>query len=226
MSDQKPPPKLSLPQRALLLILMAENAELCNADIRTKYMPNLELSGKPRTQLSDELKFIDCRKGPKNANFFTLTEEGWRWCREELAQSAPAGARAGGEALYAVLGGLGQFLDRTGFSLAQIFGGLPIVVEGGTSDVPPTPDEIEQAIRRAYRKLTESAGAWIKLADIRDELGDIPKPQVDGVLKLMTRMPGVQVEEQTNQKQLDVRDRAAAVNIGGRDQHILAIGES
>jgi hypothetical protein len=223
-----PDPKLSLPQRALLLILMAENAELSNADIAEKYAPGLKLAGKPRVQLADELKFIESRKGPKNANFFTLTEEGWRWCREELERTAPSAAGSGGYALYAVLGGLGHFLDRTGFSLAQVFGGLPIVDQptGGASTVPPTADEIEQAIRRAYRKLADPAGAWIGLADIRDALGDIPKPQVDGVLKLMTRMPGVQIEEQTNQKQLDARDRAAAVKIGGRDQHLLAIGES
>jgi len=209
---------------------MAENAELCNADIKEKYAPGLILKGKPRVQLADELKFIESRTGPKNANFFSLLDEGWRWCREELERTAPPSAGSGGEALYAILGGLGRFLDRTGYSLAQVFGGLPIVVDDqateGAAAVPPTADEIEQAIRRAYRKLADPPGAWIGLAEIRDELGDIPKPQVDGVLKLMTRMPGVQIEEQTNQKQLDLRDRAAAVKIGGRDQHILAIGES
>ncbi len=209
---------------------MAENAELCNADIAEKYAPGLKLSGKPRTQLADDLKFIECRKGPKNAFYFSLLDEGWRWCREELARTAPPAAGSGGEALYAVLGGLNRFLDRTGYSLAQVFGGLSIVVDDqpteGASTVPPTADEIEQAIRRAYRELADPAGAWIGLADIRDKLGDIPKPQVDGVLKLMTRMPGVQIEEQTNQKELEARDRVAAVKIGGRDQHLLAIGES
>ncbi len=51
----------------------------------------------------------------------------------------------------------------------------------------------------------------------------MPKPQVDAVLRLMARMPSIRVEEETNQKNLDSRDREAAVTIGARAQHMLAI---
>jgi hypothetical protein len=79
------------------------------------------------------------------------------------------------------------------------------------------------AIRRAYRRLAEPIGSWVGLADIRDELGGIPTREVDGVLRLMVRIPGVRIEEETNQKALTRRDRDAAVVIGQRDQHVLAI---
>ena len=49
-----PDMKLSLPERALLLILMAENGELCNAEIRERYGPGLVLTGKHRQRLVDE----------------------------------------------------------------------------------------------------------------------------------------------------------------------------
>ncbi|MGI5246741.1 hypothetical protein [Dactylosporangium sp. CA-139066] len=224
--------KLSLPERALLLILMAENGELSNADIRERYAPGLELTGKNRKRLVDE-KFIECRKGPRNAFYFSLADEGWSWCRQELSQAAPKNPGSAGHALYAVLGGLERYLTRTGHSLAQVFGDVPASTEppaatsglpAATSGLPvPPADEIEQAVRRAYRKLAEPAGSWIGLADLREQLGDIPRRDVDGVLRLMTRMQGVQIEEETNQKSLEPRDRAAAVRIGGRDQHVLAI---
>jgi len=224
-----PEPKLSLPERALLLILMAENAELSNPQIKEKYAPGLELTGKNRLRLIDA-KLIECRKGARNAYFFSLGDAGWRWCREELTSAVPQGAGSAGHALYAVLSGLDRYLGRTGRSLAQVFGdqpeneqGLPAVASEPAVSGGMTADEIEREIRRAYRRLADPAGSWVGLADIRDQLGAVPKPEVDGVLRLMVRMPGVQIEEETNQKALTRRDRDAAVNIGDRDQHVLAI---
>jgi hypothetical protein len=223
---------LSLPQRAVLLILMAENAELSNPEIKDRYAPGLELTGKNRLGLVDA-KLIECRKGPRNAYIFTLADEGWRWCREELGREVPRGAGSAGHALYAVLGGLERYLDRTGRSLAQVFGTEPDydqtpveIADEAPPAAKPTADEIERAIRRAYRKLATPSGEWVALADIRDQLADVAKREVDGVLRLMARMPGVQIEEETNQKALTQRDREAAVNIGDRDQHVLAIGGS
>ncbi|GAA2600335.1 hypothetical protein GCM10010399_33940 [Dactylosporangium fulvum] len=220
--------KLSLPERALLLILMAENTELSNPQIEKKYAPGLKLTGKNRQRLVDE-KLIECRKGARNAYFFTLAEEGWHWCRQELTRAVPPNSGSAGHALYAVLGGLDRYLDSSGRSLAQVFGGQPELEQPKIIAGPPSPaasstaDEIEQAIRRAYRKLADPAGSWVGLADIRQELNGIPKREIDGVLRLMTRMQGVQIEEETNQKALEQRDRDAAVRIGSRDQHVLAI---
>jgi hypothetical protein len=214
--------KLSLPERALLLILMAENAELSNRHIRERYSPGLELTGKSRRKLMDA-KLIEGRLGERNAYFFTLADEGWRWCREELSRPAPKSPGSGGFALYAVLHGLDRYLKHSRLGLADVFGTLPAVAEEPPPAATVAADDIEQEIRRAYRKVAQPAGGWVGLAEIRDQLGGIPKREVDGVLRLMTRMPGVQIEEETNQKSLTQRDRDAAVRIGSRDQHVLAI---
>lgn len=216
----------------LLLILMAEDAELSNREITEKYARGLELTGIPRKQLVDE-KLIECRKNGR-AYFFTLSDKGWSWCREELTRTVPNGSGSAGHALYAVLGGLDRFLQRTGHSLAHTFGNPPDSLGDRpdsdlrpVDDVPtarPTADEIEREIRVAYRRLAAAPGSWVSLADIRDQLPGFAKQEVDGVLRLMVRMAGVQIEEETNQKALTHRDRAAAVSIGGRDQHVLAIG--
>jgi hypothetical protein len=223
--------KLSVPERALLLILLAENAELSNPEIEEKYSPGLTLTGKNRHKLIDA-KLIECRKGARNAYFFTLADDGWRWCREELTRAVPQGAGSAGHALYSVLGGLDRYLNRTNRSLAQVFGNQPDTEQAPAnlldqipSTTPHTADEIEREIRRVYRKLAPTAG-WVGLADIRDNLAGFSRREVDGVLRLMARMPGVQIEEETNQKALTPRDRDAAVNIGNRDQHVLAIGSS
>jgi hypothetical protein len=224
-----PDPKLSLPQRALLLILMAENAELSNAQIREKYAPGLELTGKPRVQLVDE-KLIECEKRERNAYFFKLADEGWNWCRKELTRAVPENSGSAGHAFYAVLRGLDRYLGRANLKLKQVFGTephpeqAPAVGEEPASAATAPADEIEREIRRAYRKVDKSPSGWATLADIRDRLPGFAKRDVDGVLRLMARMPGVQIEEDTNQKTLTQRDRDAAVNIGDRDQHVLAIG--
>jgi hypothetical protein len=222
MSDQTPPElKLSLSERALLLILMAENTELSNPEIRKSYAPGLELTGEDRKKLV-EAKLVECRRGARGAYFFTLADDGWAWCRAELAAATPKSPGSGGIALYSVLGGVDRHLRRTGLSLAQIFGDSAPPA-GDLVSATVAADDIEVMIRRAYRELADPAESWVGFADIRAALPDVPRRDFDGVLRLMVRMPGVWIEEETNQKTLKERDRAASVRIGGRDQHVLRI---
>ncbi|WP_306211635.1 hypothetical protein [Actinoplanes sp. RD1] len=229
---------LSLAERALLLILLAENGELSNKQIEERYAPSLKLTGKSRLKLVDA-KLIECRK-EKNSFHFSLAENGWYWGREELTREVPRGSGSAGQALYAVLRRLGHYLYRTGHSLAQVLGDQPgddrrepenSRAEAGQGAAPaipaararPAADEIDKRVRRAYRELAEPAGGWIGLADLRDRLPDLTRAELDGVLRLLARMPGVLVEEETNQKGLTTRDRDAAVVIGNRDHHVLMI---
>jgi hypothetical protein len=220
--------KLSLPERALLLILMAENGELSNKQIEEKYAPGLRLTGRSRLKLVDA-KLVECRK-EKTSFYFSLADGGWHWGREELTREAPRGSGSAGQALYAVLGRLGHYLDRTGRSLAQVLGDQPeddrrAVERPAPASPHPAADEIEKRVRRAYRELADPAGSWVGLADLRDRLDDLGRDDLDGVLRLMARMPGVLVEEETNQKGLTSRDRDAAIVLGNRDHHVLSIGE-
>ncbi|GAA2676788.1 hypothetical protein [Actinoplanes palleronii] len=221
--------KLSLPERALLLILMAENAELSNKQISENYAPGLQLTGKSRIKLV-EAKLIECRREGRSF-LFSLADGGWWWGREELTREVPKGAGSAGQALYAVLKRLDHYLDATGRSLAQVLGVQPESDDrpaGPVATAPasrPAADEIEKRVRRAYGELAKAAGDWVGLADLRQHFGDVATADLDGVLRLMARMPGVHLEEETNQKGLEGRDRAAAVVIGSRDHHALAIEE-
>ena len=98
--------KLSLPERALLLILLAENGELSNKQIEEKYAAGLKLTGRSRLKLVDA-KLVECRK-EKNSFYFSLADDGWYWGRQELTRDVPQGAGSAGQALYAVLLQLGK----------------------------------------------------------------------------------------------------------------------
>lgn len=114
--------------------------------------------------------------------------------------------------------------DNAEAILASLESRLAAPTPGGDGPaLEDTPVGLENRIRDAYDRLSGGQETWVGLADLRDEIGDADRAAVDGVLALMARMPGVMVEEETNQKTLTQRDRDAAVNIGARDQHVIGI---
>lgn len=89
---------------------------------------------------------------------------------------------------------------------------------------PTTNPAHETAVRDAVARLSGGRDEWVGLADLRAELGSMSRDEQDTVLRQLAITPGVQVEEETNQKGLRPVDRDAAVHIGGRDQHVIKIG--
>ncbi|GIJ46995.1 hypothetical protein Val02_38810 [Virgisporangium aliadipatigenens] len=221
--------KLSQPEFALLLILMIENRGLSNNEIGELYADSLKPKKPSWTKLNDaKVMQTDTNVKPF---VHTLTDKGWHFLGERLGDAAGPRSGSYGLGLFAVLNGLGRYLDRTGRSLAQVFGGLPDTAPAAEAPAPvrasaPAADQIELSVRRAYRELARPAGSWVGLADLRERLVDVPRRDLDGVLRLMSRFPDVSLEEETNQKALTPRSREAAVRIGDRDQHALAIDAS
>jgi hypothetical protein len=226
MSEQR----FSLPETAVLLVLMAEAREISNPELKERY--GLTLDGKERRRLN-ELKLVDSRKQGR-AFAHMLTDAGWAWCVSELgAVSPPPRAGSAGGALYAILAGLGRHLDRANLSLADVFAPadpLPPSASAAlpaSSPAPPAtpPDvDVEARVRTAYQELAAQPGGWVKLAPVRQRLGDLPRAEVDAVLVEMSRQQGVAIVPESNQKTLSAEDRGSAVRIGGQDKHLLSIG--
>lgn len=90
--------------------------------------------------------------------------------------------------------------------------------------------QIELRIRDAYSRINVRHGGrdggYVVLSDLRGELGDIPREDVDHVLTLMSRQQGVHLQGENNQKALEPRHRAGAVRIGNRMKHHLSIPDS
>lgn len=101
-------------------------------------------------------------------------------------------------------------------------------MEEAVKSVTAKPEPVtttEARIRSAYENLSASPGAWVGLAALRDALSDIPPLQIDYVLVRMERLVGISIAPEENQKTLTQRDRDAAVEIGGKKKHLIAIDD-
>jgi hypothetical protein len=205
---------LGIRQRAILLILMAEAAEVGNPELHARY--GVKLDGRFRYQLN-ELGLVASRKVGK-AYAHELTDKGWHWCAEELGAEPPARAGSAGGALYALLAGLGRYLDGTGLGLAELFGPA-----APTAPASPPPPDVEARIRDAYRRVVAKPRDWATLTDVRLLLGDVDRADVDAALRAMYTASGIDIAPEPNRKALTPDDHAAAIHIGGEDRHLLAI---
>jgi hypothetical protein len=228
-----PDEKLSLPQTAVLLVLMAQARGIPNPELKQHY--GLDLNGKDRLKLND-LKLVDSLKEGR-AYTHVLTDKGWAYLTEEIRHGMARPTGSAGAALHALLAGLQGFMDRSDLRLGDIFTPLddPAPVDASAPSVDrvasPMPStkgviepDIELRIRAAYDQLAAEPGIWVSIPRLRSLLGQTPRADVDNALRRMILMPDVNIAPESNQKTLSVQDREAAVTIGDQDNHLLWIG--
>ncbi|MFC3451395.1 hypothetical protein [Amycolatopsis speibonae] len=207
-----PDRKLNAKQRAVMLVLMAEGRELSNTEMDELY--GLRLTGQDREQLDDQDLVTSGRSG--NGPFVLgLTDSGWGWCADELTAGRPNASRQEslGKALYAVLAGLGRYLEDVERGLADVFSCVP-------------DESVEDRIRAIYRKLAERPGDYVSLTDLRQELNGVSRAETDKALLNLNQEEGVTLAPEEDQKLLAEHDRAAALHLGTQDIHLLAIESS
>jgi hypothetical protein len=185
------------------MALMALNEEVTNRVFKERC--GFTLDGEARRRLNDAgLVKSEMRE---RAYWHQVTDDGWAWCWDEMAQPAPDRSDSGTRALYAVLAGLRRYLDRADLRLADMFG----------------VDPLEARIRAAYRQLAQAPGDWVGLAKVRELLNGAPTAEVDDALRRLEREPDVHIVPETDQRQLTPADRSAAVRIGGKENHLLKV---
>jgi hypothetical protein len=197
-----PDERLTLKERCVLLVLMAEAREMTNADLHA--VAGLRLDGKDRIHLN-ELGLVTSEQVGRPF-VHELTDKGALRCVEELSGERPARSGSAAGALYAILKGLRRHLDDTGHTLPEIF-------------KPDVPGQVEAA----YADITGGTGESIRLAVLRERLAGVPKGDVDRALELLARRADVHVRAETDQKTLTDDDRKAAVVLGGTPRHRLTI---
>ncbi|MDP9848287.1 hypothetical protein [Streptosporangium lutulentum] len=237
MSDKK----LSIPEISALVVLMVEAKEVSNPELKEHH--GLTLDGKARRHLN-ELKLVDSWKDGR-AYAHVLTDLGWARMAEELhAGTVPLLPGSAGAMARALLIGLQGFMKRTDHRLADIFQprndsdagdssvpaaesevevSTPAAVAASPAPAATSTPDIEARVRAAYTELAREPGTWVSLTKIRPLLGDATRAEVDDVLTLMNRMPGVNIVPESNQKTLTQQDRDAAVTIGDQAKHFLSI---
>lgn len=118
--------------------------------------------------------------------------------------------------------------------LRQADPNFPGVRQGGAGVGPGrvavggTDAEVETAIQEAYtriagRMVTGDSG-YVKIADVRRILGErYDRQTVDRVLDKMIERPDVTMYAEPQPAAITAADRAAAVEIGGEDRHVIRI---
>jgi hypothetical protein len=208
-----------MPERAAMLVLMAVNREVRNAELKGDY--KIDLKASAREKLNRE-GLIKSRK--QGGSFFhELTEKGWAWARAELSQSAPPRSGSLGGALYAVMNGLGAGLERHGLTLADLFGGSSVATPEVSKSGLPRASSLADQVKAAYRQLAKQPHDWIYLSALRPLINGASKAEVDSALKEMYRHKQINLTLKEDQKTLTAPERAAAIRLGVADMHLISM---
>lgn len=194
-----------------LFVLMGLSRAASNTELHE--VAGIRIDGAVRRQLNDE-RLVESTRAAGNAPYVhELTDRGWNRCEELLTAERPVRAGSLGNALHAVLGGLDRYLRRQNLRLADVF----------QPTVEIHRDELEPHIRKAYATLASRPRDWVRLADLRAMLNGAAREDVDSVLREMSRAKQAHLVPDSNRKVLTDADHAAAIRIGGENNHLLAI---
>ena len=203
-----------IPERAVMIALMALNRETRNADLKERY--RLDLKKAAREKLNGE-GLVQSRWLPGRGFAHELTDAGWAWVVAELeAQKVPRGAGSAGGALYALLNGLKVALEARGMVIQELF-------DQSEPVAPQQPGSLRERIRQAYRSLASLPRDWVELRDLRAQLGDWPRREVDLELARMFREKEVNLTLHEDRGGLTQADRDAALRLGVEDMHLISM---
>ena len=125
------------------------------------------------------------------------------------------------------MGGRGSKGHRSRLSLSRE---LPIeqAPQEPTRSAPAVDAPIEEwdrHIQCAYEQIVRTTGSeWVRLTDLRKQLGDIPKAAQDTILKALRQAnPDVHFAPDSNRKVLTAQDHDSAHLIGGEPNHLVSI---
>ncbi|MEU0529906.1 hypothetical protein [Amycolatopsis tolypomycina] len=206
--------RLGQKQTAAMFTLMVLGREVTNQELAE--VVGFTLTGTERTGLN-KLGYVDSdRTGPKRSFVHLLSESGWAWCEKELAAGGPPPQRGQSPlatALYVVLGGLGEYLDRENLRLVDVF-------------TPADSTPLADRIRVAYRELVKEPRGWVGLGQLRSKLGGAAAAEVNAALLELSSTGEAHLVPEENRKALTAADREAAIRIGGEDNHLISIEAS
>jgi hypothetical protein len=230
MTTDNDRPNFSASQIQALVVLMAEARSLDNNAL--KELAGSSLTGKENDNLVD-LGLVETDRSQRPYSH-TLTDAGWHFVRELHLTPPPTGSAT--KSLFTLLTNLNRSLERLGISYGEFFKRTaeevqrvspPKKASPRKATSSPKAKDPEQAIRAAYQKLATEAGGWVGLADLRKGLKSkgILRANIDEALRAMARQSGVRIIPVADTKNLTRSDKMAALEIGGEDNHMIAIGQ-
>ncbi|MCY4633324.1 MAG: hypothetical protein OXG04_02240 [Acidobacteria bacterium] len=202
-----------IPERAVMIALMALNRETLNTELKRRY--RLELKKPARDKLNRE-GLVQSRRLPGKGFAHELTDAGWAWVVAQLDAPAPLRTGSAGGALYALLNGLRVALDARGMVIQELF-------DQSEPTAPQRTGELRDRIRQAYRNLSSRPWDWVELRELRVQLGDWSRREVDLELTRMFREKDVNLTLHEDLRRLTEADRNAALRIGVDDMHLISM---
>ena len=199
-----------IPERATMIALMALNRETPNAELKRRY--GIDVRKAVRVRLNEDGLLQSRRRGAKGY-VHELTDAGWAWAVAELDAPVPTRAGSAGGGLYALLNGLKVALDAREMLLQELF----------APRAPKPPGSLRDRIRQAYRSLAPRPWDWVELRDLRVQLGDWPRREVDIELIRMFREKDVNLTLHEDRGRLTQADRDAALRLGVDDMHLISM---
>ncbi|MGY3515080.1 hypothetical protein ACVMYR_02055 [Micromonospora sp. PTRAS2] len=211
---------LTASESAILVVLMAEAREVLNTELRERYHLDVR---KPQRDKLTRLHYVASRKSG-STYALQLDDKGWVRMQSDL-DFALRGASALGAALTALQANLrDRVLARSGCAtLAELFAVTDVRASAPTAAADPA-GALTARVVSAYRALADAPGAWVSLRRLRPFFADVPREDLDEALRRLSRSEGVAIAPESNQKTLTEVDIAAALRLGGQDNHLLAIG--
>ena len=202
-----------IPERAVMIALMALNKETRNAELKHRY--GLDLKKAARVKLNRD-GLLQSRRLSGKGFAHELTDAGWVWVVAQLGAKVPPRAGSAGGALYALLNGLKVALEARGMVIQELF-------ERSEPTPPRQPGSLRERIRQAYRSLASRPRDWVELRDLRAQLGDWPRREVDLDLTRMFREKEVNLTLHEDRGRLTQADRDAALRLGVDDMHLISM---
>ncbi len=150
------------------------------------------------------------------AKYVILKERAWDWAVKNLDAKLSDKSPESGPVLERVLSLLKAYMETNNVSLYEFIRGM----KQDTEEV----ENIGGRIREAY--LQASGGQThvrVRLAELRNLLPDIPREQLDDALRGLKRRDEIILYPLDDPQQITSSDRQAALNLSGRDRHIMIL---
>ena len=202
-----------IPERAVMIALMALNKETLNTELKRRY--GLEVKKRAREKLNRE-GLLQSRSIRGKGFAHELTDAGWAWVVAELDARVPPRSGSAGGALYALLNGLKVALGARGMVIQELFDPIE-------PTAPHQAGPLRDRIRQAYRSLASRPWDWVELRDLRKQLGDWPRREVDLEIIRMFREKDVNLTLHEDRGRLTQADRDAALRLGVDDMHLISM---
>ena len=212
-------PDPSPKQILFIWVLLFTGNEPAVSKVKPKIFP------KERTQMMEAgLIRLETRGRSKH---IVLTDKAWGWAAEHLDAAFSLQSLASAPARGGLLKKLKAFLEVRELALADFLNPAP--AKPGPEAVPRPAEParvsaagLEAAVVRAYLQASGSVwNVWVKLAEIRKRLPDVPRADLDRELLRLEKAKRAILYPIEDSEALRPEDQAAAINVAGFKRHIV-----